>query len=223
MFQPDNFIAFHDLTPEARFLWLSPSIYDVVGYTPDELVGRPGYDIVSKEDTSQTRVAHKENFISDLVASQVTLRVIAKDGHFVPCVSVISLCYDFLISWVTMVHPDPGSYKLLRTQSTAMTPLVGTRKQEFERIKRHHEAFAANSWGTQIMEPELRVCMILNRFSRNLNVMYASSACERVFHIDSEEIVGKPILLFIRADDIASFVEQMDMVKSSAAITHMRF
>ncbi|KAG0290198.1 hypothetical protein BGZ98_003563, partial [Dissophora globulifera] len=53
--------------------------------------------------------------------------------------------------------------------------------------------------------------------------MYASSACERVFDVDPDHIVGKSILLFIRADDIASFVEQMDMIKASTAITHTRF
>ncbi|KAG0325134.1 hypothetical protein BGZ99_001044 [Dissophora globulifera] len=95
--------------------------------------------------------------------------------------------------------------------------------QEFERIKRHHEAFTANRWDMHGMEPEPRVCMILNRFSRNLIIMYASSACERIFHIDPDHILGKPILLFIRADDLASFVEQMDMVKAAAAITYIRF
>ncbi|KAG0288573.1 hypothetical protein BGZ98_004209, partial [Dissophora globulifera] len=111
----------------------------------------------------------------------------------------------------------------LRTHSAAMNRLVGSRKEEFERIKRHHEAFATNTWDMHVMEPELRVCMILNRFSRNLIIMYASSACERVFHIDPDHIVGKPILLFIRADDLASFVEQMDMIKASPAVAYMRF
>ncbi|KAG0302948.1 hypothetical protein BGZ98_007102 [Dissophora globulifera] len=113
--------------------------------------------------------------------------------------------------------------KQLSAHSATMTRLVGSRKEEFERIKRHHEAFVANTWNMHGMEPEPRVCMILNRFSRNLIIMYASSACERIFHIDPDHIVGKPILLFIRADDLASFVEQMDMIKASTAITHMRF
>ncbi|KAG0295758.1 hypothetical protein BGZ98_001238 [Dissophora globulifera] len=104
-----------------------------------------------------------------------------------------------------------------------MSRMVGSRKEEFERIKRHHEAFAANKWNMQGMEPEPRVCMILNRFSQNLIIIYASPACEHIFNIDPENIVGKPILLFVRADDLASFVEQMDMVKASTAIANIRF
>jgi len=90
-------------------------------------------------------------------------------------------------------------------------------------MKRHHDAFAANTWDHQMMEPEARVCLILNRFTRSLMVIYASSACEKVFHVDPDDITGKPILLYIRADDLAPFVEQVDLIKSSTSISQMRF
>ncbi|KAF8978043.1 hypothetical protein BGZ46_006867 [Entomortierella lignicola] len=80
---------------------------------------------------------------------------------------------------------------------------------EFARIKRHHEAFRS-TWNTKLMEPEVRVCLLLNRFTRNLVVMYASSACKRVLYIYPDVITGKPILLFIRSDDLESFVTQME-------------
>ncbi|KAG0285778.1 hypothetical protein BGZ98_005327, partial [Dissophora globulifera] len=156
MFLHDNFISFYDLTPEGRFLWLSPTVYDVLGYTPDELVGVAAYDLVNAEDIVQVRVSHKENLLNDLVASQTTLRLMAKDGHYVQCVTVHSLCYDFLVGCVTMVHSDPGTYRQLRSHSAAMTQLVGSKKEEFERIKRHHKAFTSNRWDTHAMEPELR-------------------------------------------------------------------
>ncbi|KAF8951463.1 hypothetical protein BGZ46_003972 [Entomortierella lignicola] len=53
--------------------------------------------------------------------------------------------------------------------------------------------------------------------------MYASPSCQTVFHVDSDEIIGKPFLLFVRADDLASIVEQVDVAKSSTVVTHMRF
>jgi len=90
-------------------------------------------------------------------------------------------------------------------------------------MKRHHQAFAANTWDHKLMEPEARVCLILNRFTRSFVVMYASSACEKVFHMDPDDITGKPILLYIRADDLAPFVEQVNLIKSSASILQMRF
>ncbi|KAF9572147.1 hypothetical protein EC968_010233 [Mortierella alpina] len=104
-----------------------------------------------------------------------------------------------------------------------MTRIVQSKQEEFARIKRHHNAFKATSWNAQGLEPEFRVCMILNRYSRALGVLYASPSCEHVLLIDAEAIVGKPFLLFIRADDLGAFVEQVQVAKSSTAITHMRF
>ncbi|KAF9983013.1 hypothetical protein BGZ75_005535, partial [Mortierella antarctica] len=104
-----------------------------------------------------------------------------------------------------------------------MIRVVEPRNQEYERIRRHHKAFKANTWNPDGLDPEPRVCLILNRFSRNLGVMYASPSCESILHIDSEEITGRPFLLYVRADDLASFVEQTDVAKSSNMIAHMRF
>lgn len=95
--------------------------------------------------------------------------------------------------------------------------------QEFARIKRHHEAFGTNTWNPSGLEPEPRACMILNRFSRSLGIMYASPSCQIIFGVEPDQIVGKPFLLFIRADDLASFVEQVDLAKASNIVTHMRF
>lgn len=53
--------------------------------------------------------------------------------------------------------------------------------------------------------------------------MYASSSIELIFNVKPEMMVGKPFLLYIRSDDLASFVEQADMAKSSSVITRMRF
>ncbi|KAK3845820.1 MAG: hypothetical protein J3R72DRAFT_435673 [Linnemannia gamsii] len=107
--------------------------------------------------------------------------------------------------------------------SAAMTRLSGSRKEEFERIRRHHEAFTPGAWNVDGLAPEARACMILNRFSRNLGVMYASPSCEMILHVDPESIIGKPLLLFIRADDLGTFVEQADIAKTSTVVTHMRF
>ncbi|KAF9367530.1 hypothetical protein BGX21_007297, partial [Mortierella sp. AD011] len=96
---------------------------------------------------------------------------------------------------------------------------------EFERLKRHHRAFQANShlWDVQGFVPEPRVVMILNRFTRNLIVMYASQACGTIFNIEPEQIEGKPILLFVRSDELGIFVENVDTTRSSGSIMNIRF
>ncbi|KAF9910992.1 hypothetical protein BX616_010714, partial [Lobosporangium transversale] len=108
------------------------------------------------------------------------------------------------------------------TYSAAMTSLVGSKEEEFARIRRHHQAFRANTWNPDSLELEPRVCMLLNRFSRSLCIMYASPSCEMILKIDSDLVVGKPFLLYVRSDDLGRFVEQVDIAKSSSAVTHMK-
>ncbi|KAG0224077.1 hypothetical protein BGX31_008219 [Mortierella sp. GBA43] len=194
MTQADNFISFHDLSSDSRFLWVSPSAYDVLGYEPEELIGRPGRDVIfpgDHTDSKQFRNELKEeNALNDLINSQIIIRFRTKDGRILTGVGTISFCYDFI---------------------------------EFETMERHHQAFAENAWNQQSMEPEARVCLIINRYTHNLTIMYASSACEKVFHVDPDDITGKPVLLYIRSDDLAPFVEQVNLIKSTTAISQMRF
>lgn len=223
MIRTDNFISFHDLTPEANYLWISPTVYDVLGHEPEYFVGRSVWDIIHAEDLADSRNAHKENVINDLAVTQAVVRYKHKEGHYIHFLSVFGLCYDMIVNCSTLLDQSAAAYVQRRAHSSVMTRMVGSRKEEFERVRRHHEAFVASTWNPQAMEPELRVCLILNRFTRNLVVMYASGACERVLQVDPDEITGKPILLYLRADDLAPFVEQVDFIKASTAIAQMRF
>ncbi|KAF9360597.1 hypothetical protein BGX34_007685, partial [Mortierella sp. NVP85] len=124
-----NFISFHDLSPEGRILWASPSIFDALGYELEELVGRCGYDIVYPEDYTQGKEFHKESFINDLVASQIVVRYKAKDGRPVHCLCVVSLCYDFAVNSVTILDEAAEAYLQQREHSPVMTRRVGSKKE----------------------------------------------------------------------------------------------
>ncbi|KAF9578025.1 hypothetical protein BGW38_006408 [Lunasporangiospora selenospora] len=219
MFQGDNFISFHDLSPDAVFLWISPSLVDCLGFEPEEVIGMEGYKLLHDDDVQPTKDTHLEHMFNDLVASQVVVRYKTKDGGVMPAVCVFSVCYDYIVNCSTMIKStDPNSEKAINAPS-----LHCNSPKEFDRIKQHHAAFMANTWDPRVLQPEVRVCLILNRFTRNLIIMYASSSAQLLFNIDSEDMVGRPLLLYIRSDDLATFVEQVDMVKATNVITHMRF
>ncbi|KAF9924514.1 hypothetical protein BGZ65_008263 [Modicella reniformis] len=223
MFQVDNFISFHDLTPEAVFLWASSSITAILGYEPDDVVGMEAYDVIHQEDIPYVKVTHQEGVLNEMVGTQLLLRMKAKDGSYVPCMVIFSLCYDYIVSCFTVVDQRAGAIRKVTTHSAAMTSIVGSREKEFERVRRHQDAFRGDTWNSNSLDPEPRICMLLNRFTRNLAIMYASPSCEMILKIDPELIVGKPFLLFIRSDDLTTFVEQVDLAKSSTVVTHMRF
>ncbi|KAG0224075.1 hypothetical protein BGX31_008217 [Mortierella sp. GBA43] len=223
MLRADSFIAFTDPSPQGHFLWLSPSVYDILGYEPEELIGRPGYEVICPDDHADTKEFRKEYVMNDLIASQIVIRFTTKDGRSFPGVAVVSFCYDFIIASVNVLDSSAGAHLQQRAHSNTMNHRVGSKKEEFERLRRHHRAFAENSWNLQAMEPEQRVCLIINRFERSLTIIYASSPCEKVLHVDPDDITGKPILLYIRSDDLAPFVEQVNLIKATTTISQMRF
>ncbi|KAF9959402.1 hypothetical protein BGZ70_008856 [Mortierella alpina] len=203
MVEANSFIAFNDLTPAARYLWLSPSVEDCIGFTPEELLGVSSYDMLIKDDVALTKVTHQEHMLNDMVATQIVVRFKHKYGGSV----VLNAVFN----------------RQIRSHSAAMARIVESKQKVFERLRRHHKAFKANTWDPSGLEPEPRVCMILNRFSRALGVLYASPSCEFILHVNAEEVVGNPFLFYIRADDLATFVEQVQVAKASNVITHMRF
>ncbi|KAF9401064.1 hypothetical protein BGX21_002790, partial [Mortierella sp. AD011] len=79
MSQAKSYVAFHDLTPKGTFLWASPTVVDILGFTPEELLGTSPYDHILEEDHHLTQSVQKECIMSDMVAGQVTYRVRTKD------------------------------------------------------------------------------------------------------------------------------------------------
>ncbi|KAK3846288.1 MAG: hypothetical protein J3R72DRAFT_434544 [Linnemannia gamsii] len=223
MFEVDNFISFHDLSPNGTFIWTSPSVTAILGYEHEEIEGVPAYEIMHKDDIAYCRITHQENVLNDMVGTQIVVRFKHKDGSYVPCMVIFSVCYDYIVTCSTVIDTAQEAFRKVYTHSAAMTSIVGSRHKEFERIKRHHKAFGVNTWNPNTLDPEPRACMILNRFSRNLGIMYASPSCQLIFKIDPDKAIGKPLLIFLRADDLAGFVEQAELAKSSNVVTHMRF
>jgi PAS domain S-box-containing protein len=102
-----DIIALYDLN--SRFEYLSPSVEGVLGYLPEELIGRKTFDIIHPDDVSRTLQAFRTNTeASDQSAAKpIEYRAIAKDGREV---------------WLE-AHPkaqrDPKSGKVIRFQDVA--------------------------------------------------------------------------------------------------------
>ncbi|KAF9105645.1 hypothetical protein BGX27_009514, partial [Mortierella sp. AM989] len=129
MVSATNFISFHDVSPEIRFLWASPSIYDVLGYEPEEIIGMNAADMILPEDVTNSNDAFKENVKNDLVATQLVNKLRRKDGRPAHLLHVFSACYDFLVNCSTLIDPAAYAYQTLRAHSSAMTRIVGSRKE----------------------------------------------------------------------------------------------
>ncbi|KAI9145018.1 hypothetical protein BKA69DRAFT_1052600 [Paraphysoderma sedebokerense] len=69
-----SFISFHDFSPRATFLYVSPSVYDILGFKPEEMIGTSTYDYVWPPDWEVGSRLHREIIGFDKVAVLTIVR-----------------------------------------------------------------------------------------------------------------------------------------------------
>ena len=69
--------------PDGRYEWLSPSVETLLGYRPDELVGRDPYDLFHPDDAARIRTESHEQILDGRLANTlVRYRIRRKDGRY---------------------------------------------------------------------------------------------------------------------------------------------
>jgi PAS domain S-box-containing protein len=86
-----DLISRHDL--EGRYLYASPAAQDLLGYTPEEMVGLDSYSLINPEDRPAVDAA-AEDFLNGGVGNRISLRLRHKDGHWVWVESLTSAIVD---------------------------------------------------------------------------------------------------------------------------------
>lgn len=80
--------AISRLSPGLETLYVSPSIQNIIGYTPQELIGRHPLETIHPDDVASMRAAYEEALRHPTTAKTVTYRRRHRDGHYVWCESV---------------------------------------------------------------------------------------------------------------------------------------
>lgn len=86
-----------DLTSQARILYSSDSVIDILGYTPDEIVNRSAWDFFPKEEVPYAQVFHQQRVSMDKAAVLAYCRVRDKQGQWVGCECCFTIVYDVMI------------------------------------------------------------------------------------------------------------------------------
>lgn len=86
-----------DLTPEARILYSSDSVIDILGYTPDEIVNRSAWEFFSKDELPYAQEFHRRRVVMDKAAVLAYCNVMSKGGEWVNCECCFTIVYDVMI------------------------------------------------------------------------------------------------------------------------------
>lgn len=88
---------FPDVTPEARILYSSDSVIDILGYQPDELVNRSCWEFFPEDELPYAQSFHQKRVSMDKAAVLAYCRMKSKTGEWVGCECCFTIVYDVMI------------------------------------------------------------------------------------------------------------------------------
>lgn len=91
------FLTFVDLSDEARILYSSDSIVDILGHTPDEVVHRSVWDFFHPEELPIAKAQHSRGVRLDKAAVLSYCRLRNRQGEWVGCECCFSVVYDVMV------------------------------------------------------------------------------------------------------------------------------
>ncbi|OCH87723.1 hypothetical protein OBBRIDRAFT_135849 [Obba rivulosa] len=130
-----SFIGIVDFTEDAKWLYCSESVNDLLGFEPQELIGKPSLDLVHPDEFPQVRAIHYTTIKQDQAAVLVYMRMRHKDPTkgYILCAISRTVCQNVLVGSVSFASPGP---KAMHNASTAqeVTIITPTAKDfEFRR------------------------------------------------------------------------------------------
>jgi PAS domain S-box-containing protein len=166
------------VSPDGIRSYITPSCFALLGYTPDELVGRPSIELVHPDDgpTSRAMVVDAINTSNSEVL--VTQRVQHKAGHYL---------------WVEV------KVSILRDPSTGSLLEVMMVMRDITKRKRVEESLRASEGRYRLLAEN--IADIIMTFSLDQVITYMSPSCERLLGYLPEEVEGKSHSEFIHPED----------------------
>ncbi|KAK3638397.1 hypothetical protein LTR56_003547 [Elasticomyces elasticus] len=216
-----TFISIHDLTADARILYSSDSIVDILGYTPDEVVNRSAWDFFPAEELPFARKYHEKRVQMDKAAVLAYCRVRDRDGGWVGCECCFTIVYDVMIVCTSIYRQGMASQ-----QRALEAPLVRRLFSKSPEDPRYHMLSHISAKFKQENKPqahEPRAALFLNRFTRTLTIMYATAGLAEVIGIPAEAMRGRSFYYCIAENCLQDAIKCLENAKGNDSIAYLRF
>jgi len=71
------------LSPQGIRTFATPSVHDLLGYHPEEIVGKSAFEIIHPDDRERSRAILNNSLAADVTFFRVTQRFLHKNGHYI--------------------------------------------------------------------------------------------------------------------------------------------
>ncbi|KAG8953852.1 hypothetical protein FRC04_001482 [Tulasnella sp. 424] len=216
-------ITVQDISPQSRFTYASPSIVDVLGYEPEEIVGMSPFDIIHPEELATAGDAFYDALHLDRAATVGFLRFKHKDGTYRAVRATWTVVTDCVVSGIESTPDAPlAPSNLLRT-ATAQEVLVFTPSalEKFSMQQWHNGSLRRTGKVPERPEnapplnslPKLSVrqALILDRFTIRSTILF----CTNSMILDASACSGRSFFDFISEQDEGLVRNWINNIKGS--------
>ncbi|KAG6812302.1 hypothetical protein H0H92_003475 [Tricholoma furcatifolium] len=221
-----SFIGIVDFSQEARWIYMTPSVYDLLGYEPHELIGRPSLELVHPDEFTAVRRIHQWGYlvltvVHNVLVGSVSFANPGKAMHNASTAQEVEIVSptttNFQVKrWNDPVvntaprHsnaiPSPTSTSGWNTRRSSGSPPSsdaedGSPTPELQR----QDSFQFNHLPNQ----SLRTLFILDRFTEKGTIMYCSNDCL----VTTLSAIGRPFFDYVHEADEETVKKWIETVK----------
>ncbi|KAF2718601.1 hypothetical protein K431DRAFT_296735 [Polychaeton citri CBS 116435] len=209
------------LTSGAHILYSSDSVVDILGYTPDEIVNRSAWDFFPPEEVPFAKRFHEKRVSMDKAAVLAYCRVRDRNGAWVGCECCFTVVYDVMVVCTSIYKRSSSS------QGRALAaPVVRRMFSSSPRDPRYHMLSHLSDKFSQDYkhnEHEPRAALFLNRFTRTLTIMYATSGLDDIIGVPAAHIRGRSFYHCIAENCLQDAVKCLENAKGNDSVAYLRF
>ncbi|RDL33619.1 uncharacterized protein BP5553_07987 [Venustampulla echinocandica] len=210
-----------DLGRDANILFASESIVDILGYHPDQVIGKSCFDYFHPDEVPFARNVHSRSIMMDKAAMLHYARIQGRDGQWIGCECVFTIVYEVLIACTSIYRGDAKNER-----RAAEAPAVRHLFTSSPRDPRYHMLEHLASKFRAPPQPSLlepRAALILNRFTRTLTIMYATDAISTIVGLTPDQFKNKSFYECIQEKCLSEAIRCLSDAKSNDSIAYLRF
>ncbi|KAK2064326.1 hypothetical protein LY76DRAFT_83394 [Colletotrichum caudatum] len=214
-----TFMTIHSTDPSAAILFVSDSVFDILGYTPQEVQGKSCFDFFHPDEVPFARSIHSRGVLLDKAAVLHYVRIMSRDGQWVSCECCFTVVHDVLVACTSIYRRGEKS-----DRRAAEAPQIRRLFSSSPRDPRYHMLeHLSPKFRMPRVEREPRAALILNRFTRTLTVMFATNAVSSILGVRPDQIKDKSFYECIQENCLPDAIRCLESAKANDSIAYLRF
>lgn len=181
--------------------------------------GRSVFDFFHPDEVPFARSIHSRGVLLDKAASLHYVRILSVGGQWVSCECCFTVVHDVLVACTSIYRRGEKSER--RAIDGAQVRRIFSSSPRDPRY--HMLEHLSPKFKVPPVEREPRAALILNRFTRNLTVMFATNAIATVFGLEPEQMKDKSFYRCIQERCLPDALNCLESAKANDSIAYLRF